>query len=37
VLVASEKLFRERIPDYLPDAFPVGVDLFPYTRREIAA
>lgn len=35
VLRASKKPFRERIPDYLPGAFPVGVDLLPYTRAEI--
>ena len=37
VLAASAKLVRDRIPDLLPGAFPVGVDLFPYTREEIAA
>jgi hypothetical protein len=25
---------RDRIPDYLPVGFPVGVDLFAYTRAE---
>ncbi|HEX6385955.1 MAG TPA: hypothetical protein VF177_14895 [Anaerolineae bacterium] len=25
---------RERIPDYLPVGFPVGIDLFPYTVSE---
>lgn len=35
VLRDSEKPFPDRIPDYLPDRFPVGVDVFPYTRAEI--
>ena len=34
-LRSSEKPFRERIVDYLPGAFPVGVDLLPYTRGEV--
>ena len=37
VLSRSAKDVRDRIPDLLPGAFPVGVDLFPYTREEIAA
>lgn len=36
VLTHSEKAFRDRIPDYLPFGFPVGLDLFPYTREELA-
>lgn len=36
VLARSEKSVRDRIPDFLPGAFPVPVDLFPYTRDEIA-
>lgn len=35
VLSDSDKSPRDRIPDLLPGAFPVGVDLFPYTRQEI--
>lgn len=31
VLSHSSKAIRERIPELLPGAFPVGVDLFPYT------
>ncbi|MBI2304270.1 MAG: nucleotidyltransferase domain-containing protein [Chloroflexi bacterium] len=27
--------FRERIPHYMPEAFPVGMDVFPYTRAEV--
>jgi uncharacterized protein len=34
ILSSSAKPFRERIPDYLPVGFPVGVDLFPYTEEE---
>ncbi len=36
VLTASAKPPRDRIPDLLPGAFPVGVDIFPYTRDEMA-
>jgi predicted nucleotidyltransferase len=35
LLSRSEKAVRDRVPDYLPGAFPVGVDLFPYTLREV--
>ena len=34
-LAHSEKPFRERIGDYLPLGFPVGLDLFPYTLDEL--
>ena len=34
-LAASDKPFRERIGDYLPFGFPVGLDLFPYTLAEL--
>jgi predicted nucleotidyltransferase len=34
ILKSSEKSIRERIPDYLPVGFPVGVDIFPYTEEE---
>lgn len=34
ILSSSDKPFRERIPDYLPIGFPVGIDLFPYTQAE---
>jgi predicted nucleotidyltransferase len=37
VLRHASQPVRDRIPDLLPGAFPVGVDLFPYTREEIAA
>ena len=34
---SNEKRVRDRIPRYLPGAFPVGLDLFPVTREEIEA
>ena len=37
VLSHSSKPVRDRIPELLPGAFPVGVDLFPYTREEVTA
>jgi predicted nucleotidyltransferase len=37
VLERADRPVRDRIPLYLPGPFPVGVDLFPYTRDEIAA
>ena len=37
VLSHSTKPVRDRIPGLLPGAFPVGVDLFPFTREEVAA
>jgi hypothetical protein len=36
VLGSSDRSFRDRIPLYLPGRFPCGVDVFPYTRAEIA-
>lgn len=36
VLTAAVTPPRDRIPDFLPGAFPVGVDIFPYTRDEMA-
>jgi len=35
VLDKSEKFFLERIIDYMPSKFPVGVDVFPYTTQEL--
>jgi predicted nucleotidyltransferase len=35
VLAASDRSFRDRIPAFLPGAFPCGVDVFPYTRAEV--
>lgn len=34
ILSTSDKTPRERAPDYLPVGFPVGIDLFAYTRTE---
>ena len=35
VLKDSNKSGRDRIPDLLPGAFPVGLDLLPCTRAEM--
>ena len=35
VLSESDRWFIDRIPAFLPDRFPVGVDVFPYTREEL--
>jgi len=37
ILSHSDAPVRERIRDLLPSGFPVPVDLFPYTREEMAA
>jgi predicted nucleotidyltransferase len=37
ILSKSNKRLRDRITDYLPVGFPVGMDLFPYTREEFQA
>jgi predicted nucleotidyltransferase len=37
VLSSSSPSVRDRIVEFLPGAFPVGLDLFPFTREEIAA
>jgi predicted nucleotidyltransferase len=34
ILASSDKSLRERVVDFLPVGFPVGIDLFPYTRDE---
>jgi predicted nucleotidyltransferase len=34
ILSSSDKPMRHRIPGYLPLGFPVGIDLFAYTRAE---
>ena len=36
VLSGSDRPFHDRIPTYLPGAFPCPIDVFPYTRAEIA-
>ena len=35
VLSSADKPFLERMLEYLPDRFPVGVDVFAYTEEEI--
>jgi UTP:GlnB (protein PII) uridylyltransferase len=35
ILTSSDRPFGERIPLFLPGKFPVGVDVFPYTRAEV--
>lgn len=37
VLSSAREPVRERVPGLLPGAFPVGIDLFPFTREEMAA
>jgi predicted nucleotidyltransferase len=36
VLSQSTRSVRDRIPVYMPDNFPVPVDLFPFTTAELA-
>jgi uncharacterized protein len=35
ILTASDRSFLDRMPAFLPGAFPCGVDVFPYTRAEV--
>ena len=35
VISGSRRPVRDRIGDYLPFGFPVGIDLFPYTESEL--
>ncbi len=37
ILSSAPAPVHERVADLLPGAFPVGLDVFPYTRDEIAA
>jgi predicted nucleotidyltransferase len=37
VLSRSDRPVRERIPELLPGPFPVPMDIFPYTRAEMAS
>jgi predicted nucleotidyltransferase len=37
VLTDSDVPFKDRITKYMPSSFPVGIDVFPYTRSEIEA
>jgi hypothetical protein len=34
-LESSDRVIRDRIPRYLPNRFPVGLDIFPYTEEEL--
>jgi len=34
ILFSADKPLRERAADFLPVGFPVGIDLFAYTREE---
>lgn len=36
-LSSSDKPVADRVVELLPGSFPVGIDLFPFTREEIAA
>jgi len=35
VVRQSDKRVRDRVPDFLPERFPVGIDLFIYTPAEL--
>jgi predicted nucleotidyltransferase len=35
VLASSNLPFRNRIGKYMPSSFPIGIEVFPYTRSEI--
>jgi len=35
VLSSADKPVRDRLPDYLPTRFPVGIDLQIYTQNEL--
>jgi predicted nucleotidyltransferase len=35
VLSSSRRPFLERMSEYLPERFPVGVEIFAYTREEM--
>ncbi len=37
ILSSGDGAFWERIPRYLPEGASLGVEVFPYTRAEIAA
>ena len=34
ILTRDSRRVQDRIPDFLPRQFPVGLDIFPYTREE---
>lgn len=35
IMTSSDQPFLSRIPQFLPGEFPIGVDVFPYTREEM--
>lgn len=35
ILAASDKPFLDRISQYTPSPFPVGIEVFPYTQEEL--
>ena len=35
ILSSADRPIRDRIARYLPEALPISVDIFPYTREEI--
>jgi len=35
ILGSADGPFLDRIPAFLPSRFPVGMDVFPYTRAEV--
>ena len=37
ILSFSDKSIRDRVLDFLPVGFPVGIDIFPYTHVEFKA
>ena len=36
VLTSAQQRPRDRIPDFLPNRFPAPMDIFPFTRAEMA-
>jgi len=36
VLTSAQQRPRDRIPDFVPDTFPVPMDVFPFTHAEMA-
>lgn len=35
MLMDTSLSFKDRIGQYMPSSFPIGIDIFPYTRSEI--
>jgi predicted nucleotidyltransferase len=36
ILAAAEDRPRDRVTEFFPDGFPVSMDIFPFTRAEMA-